>query len=90
MEREFIIAGFITLLFSVFKFIEIRFLDEDTQPLKFFVRDAVKVFLASLLCSFVFIQWNSHITDFLNTVTNNAIQINEHVVPVIFTDEPGF
>jgi hypothetical protein len=89
MEKEFIVACFITILFAVLKFIEIRYIDKETPPLKYVVRDAIKVFFSALVGVFIFSKLNSHITDFMNTITNTP-SIDTSISPIIFTDEPGF
>jgi H+/Cl- antiporter ClcA len=88
MEKEFIAALFITILFGIMRFVEIRYVDKDSPPLKFFVRDVIKVFFASFIGVFVFSQFNHSLTDFINVLTNNpTVSIPS---PVIFTDEPTF
>jgi len=89
MEKEFVVALFITILFGIMKFIEIRYIDKETPALKFIVRDAIKVFFASFVGVFIFSKLNSSITDFMNTLTNNP-SLDTTIPPVIFTDEPGF
>ena len=89
MEKEFIVAILITLFFSILKYIEIRYIDKESQPLKYSVRDAIKVFFASFLGIYIFSKWNNSITDFVNTITNTPV-LESTITPVIFTDEPGF
>jgi hypothetical protein len=89
MEKEFIVAFFITILFGLMKFIEMRYIDKEMPPLKYFVRDAIKVFIASLIGVYIFSQLNSSITHFVNTITNTP-SLDIASSPFIFTDEPGF
>jgi hypothetical protein len=90
MEKEFIVACFITFLFAVMVFIEYRVAAKEMPPLKFVVGDAIKVFIASLMGVFIFSKLNGSITEFMNTITNTAPSLDASFAPIIFTDEPGF
>jgi hypothetical protein len=88
MEKEFIIAICITALFVIMKIVEIRWIDQETPPLKYVVRDAIKIFFSALLCSYLFSSFNGQIKDFVSIITDTPQ--NEIVGPPVFTDEPGF
>jgi H+/Cl- antiporter ClcA len=88
MEKEFIFAIFVTLLFGIIKFIEIRYIDKEMPPLKYVSRDAIKVFFASWVSILLFSKLNGPISDFMNTITNTPSL--DVASPVIFTGEPGF
>jgi hypothetical protein len=88
MEREFILSALVTLLFSVLKFIEMKYIDKETRPMKLFVRDSIIVFVCTLVCSYAFFSFDVYITDFFNVVTDSKV-INPANTQV-FTDVPGF
>jgi hypothetical protein len=88
MDKVFIISIFVTLLFCVIKFIEMRYLEKDTKPLKFFVRDAIIVFLSGVASTFSFFYLENYISDFFNIVTETKT-LNTNATE-IFTDSPGF
>jgi hypothetical protein len=88
MEKEFILAVLVTFLFSVLKFIEMKYIDKEIKPMKLFIRDAIIVFVSTLLCCYLFFSYDSYITDFFNVVTDSKI-INPANTQV-FTDVPGF
>jgi hypothetical protein len=88
MEKVFIIPIFITILFCIIKFIELKYLEKDTKPLKFFVRDAIIVFLSGLVSTFSFFHLENYISDFFNIVTETKT-LNTNATQ-IFTDSPGF
>lgn len=90
MEKEFIGALLITILFGLIRFVEMKYFDNEITPLKFFVRDVVKVFLSALVGLFIFLQFNGPLTDFINTITNNPPTLNTSIPLPIFTDDPGF
>jgi hypothetical protein len=91
MEKEFVVAFFITFLFAIMKFIEMKFIGNENppRPLKFLIRDFIEVFLSSLMGAFVLFKINHSLTDFINTLTNTP-SLDCSINPVIFTDEPGF
>ena len=88
MEKEFILATFVTLMFSVLKFIEMKYIDKDSKPMKLFVRDSIIVFICTLLSAYLFFSFDGYITDFFNVVTDSKV-INPANTQV-FTDVPGF
>lgn len=90
MEKEFIGALLITILFGLIRFVEMKYFEGERTPLKFFVRDIIKVFLSALVGLFVFLQFNEPLTDFINTITNAPPALNTSVPLPIFTDDPGF
>jgi len=88
MEKEFILAALVTFLFSLLKFIEMKYIDKEMKPMKLFIRDAIIVFISTLLCCYVFFSYDTYITDFFNVVTDSKV-INPANTQV-FTDVPGF
>jgi hypothetical protein len=88
MEKEFILAAFVTLMFSILKFVEMKYVDKEIKPMKLFVRDSIIVFICTLLSSYLFFSFDGYITDFFNVVTDSKV-INPANTQV-FTDVPGF
>jgi hypothetical protein len=52
-NNKYIISGVISVIFLLFKFIEMRFLDKENKPLKELVRDAILVFFSAICAFFV-------------------------------------
>uniref|UniRef100_A0A6C0JH29 Uncharacterized protein n=1 Tax=viral metagenome TaxID=1070528 RepID=A0A6C0JH29_9ZZZZ len=67
---------------------EMKFVDKEWKPIKMIIRDAVGVFVCSMVGSFMLFNADSSITDFLNIVTDNK-SFNMSATE-IFTDAPGF
>ena len=88
MDKVFIISTFITIIFCIVKFIEMRYLEKEKKPLKFFVRDAIIVFLSGVASTFSFFYLETYISDFFNIVTETTT-LNTNATQ-IFTDSPGF
>jgi hypothetical protein len=90
MENAIFIAFSVSLLFCLFKIVEMKFLSKtkEAKPLKFFVRDAILVFISSLLSSIVFFSLNGGVSDFVNTLTETKVISTG--APEVFTDAPGF
>ena len=80
MENIFIIAAVISVIFLISKFIEMRFVEKETKPLKLLIRDALLVYFSVVFGDFVIGQINPMIKGGSNAST---------VTPV-FTDNPGF
>ena len=87
MDKVFILAVIITVLFAMTKFIEIKYLN-DRRPLKEVVRDSLIVSVCSLTGSFVYFHFQNSITDFFNTVTETKVLSN--ATTHIFTGNPEF
>lgn len=88
MEKIFIVSSIITCIFVVIKILEMKYVDKEWKPLKHIIRDAVIVFVSSMMGSFILFQIDGSVTDFLNIVTDNK-SFNMSATQ-IFTDEPGF
>lgn len=80
MESIFIIASLISFFYLVVKFIEMRFIEKDSKPLKVLIKDTLVVYLCVLLGNFIIEQINPSLLgeEGTNTVTQ------------VFTDTPGF
>ena len=79
--NTFIIAGIISFVFFLAKFIEMRFVEKESKPLKFLIRDSLLVYISVVIGSFVVDQLKPVIQEGGDQLTNN---------PAVFTDNPGF
>jgi hypothetical protein len=77
MENIFINAAFISTIFLIMKFFEMRIVEKENKPLKFLVRDTLLVYFAVLTCYFL----SKQFTTIIHTNKNS---------PEIFTDNPNF
>lgn len=68
-------SGVISIVFLLFKFIEMRFIDKENKPLKFLIRDTLVVFVSVVSGNFLMEQIQP----------NNVVSS-----PAVFTDNPGF
>lgn len=73
----FITAIAISLIYLIFRFIEMRFVLKETIPLKTLFRDTLLVYLSVLLGDFILNQISP-----LNELTSSG--------PEIFTNDPAF
>ena len=71
------IAGLISFIFFVCKFIEMRFVDKESKPLKLLVRDTLLSYFSVLVGNFIFSQLKSTIQE-------------GGSAPGVFTDNPDF
>jgi len=90
MENIITISIVATVCFCIAKFVEMRVIDKETEmkPLKFFVRDAIIVFLSVVFAVYVYEHLSDTIGDLMNTVTETKILDTKSTE--VFTDTPGF
>ncbi len=77
MENIFIIAGVVSVVFLIAKFLEMRFIEKEAKPLKHLIRDALVVYFSVVAGNFVMEQ------------INPVFEGGKKATPV-FTDNPGF
>ena len=80
MDNIFVIAAIISIVFFIAKFIEMRFVEKESKPLKILFRDSLLVYFSVVFGDFVIGQINP----LLHGGSNS-----KNVTPV-FTDNPGF
>ena len=80
MVSIFVIAGVIAVTFLLSKFLEMRYIEKESKPLKFLIRDSLVVYFSVIVANFVM--------DQLNTVIVSSGG-SKKVTPV-FTDNPAF
>ena len=78
MDNIFIIAGLISFVFLIFKFIEMRFIEKENKPIKLLVRDTLVVYFSVLVGHFIIDQLKP------------VIQDGGASAPAVFTDTPDF
>ena len=88
MEKVFMMAIIITILFLGSKVLEMKYIDKEWKPMKFVVRDGITVFACAALGSFLYLHLDGSVVDFLNVVTKN--KTFDMSQTQVFTDEPGF
>lgn len=78
MENIFLIAGIVSVIFLIAKFIEMRFIEKENKPLKFLIRDSLIVYISVISGFFI-----------INQV-DPIIEGAKISSPVVFTDHPSF
>jgi hypothetical protein len=79
MDNIFLVAGIISVIFFIAKFLEMRYVDKEPKPLKFLIRDSLLVYVSVVLGSFIVEQ--------LKPVINET---DIPSAPLAFTDNPPF
>ena len=79
MDNIFLVAGIISVIFFIAKFLEMRYIDDESKPLKLLIRDMLVVYVSVILGSFIL--------DQLNPIINETVA---PLTPFAFTDEPPF
>lgn len=80
MDNIFVVAAVISVIFLISKFIEMRFIEKESKPLKLLIRDALLVYFSVVFGYFVIGQINPMLKGGSSGST---------ITPV-FTDNPGF
>lgn len=80
-SNKYIISGVIAVVYLLFKFIEMRFLDRENKPLKELVRETTLVYFSALGGFFVVDQLNPMVA---------AVVDSTPASPPIFTGSPEF
>lgn len=79
MDNIFILAGIISIVFFIAKFVEMRFIEKESKPFKLLVRDTLLVYVCSLVAFFISEQLSPMIKGELNAKPAQ-----------VFTDNPAF
>jgi len=79
MDNIFLVAGIISVIYFIAKFLEMRYIDQEPKPLKFLIRDSLLVYVSVVTGSFII--------DQLKPVINES---EIPVAPLAFTDNPPF
>lgn len=77
MDNIFIIAAIISIIFFIAKFIEMRFVEKESKPLKLLIRDSLLVYFSVLFGYFILEQ--------IKPVIQNGGETQ-----LVFTDNPEF
>ena len=72
MTSIFVVAGFISITFLLAKFLEMRYIEKESKPLKLLIRDAFLVYFSVIISHFIHID-----------VLKNEIQSLVHFPDVI-------
>jgi hypothetical protein len=79
MSNIFVVAAIISITFLLAKFLEMRYIEKESKPLKLLIRDTFLVYFSVIIANFVMEQ--------INPVMKGGT--TPKVTPV-FTDNPGF
>jgi len=88
MEKILILSFLTTLVFVVFRILEMKYIDKQWMPMKYVVRDTFIVFASVLSGTGIYYNMEPTLLEFFSVVTDNT-----EIAPIatqIFTDEPGF
>ena len=80
MENIFLYAGIISVIYFIVKFVEMKYVDQESKPLKVLVRDTILVYASVILGDFVMGQVAPKVNDALSA----------SVSPEVFNDTPDF
>ncbi len=78
MDNIFLVAGIISVIFCVAKFVEMRYIEGESKPLKTLIRDSLVVYVSVVIGSFILDQIKPIMNQNISSVTQ------------VFTDNPPF
>jgi hypothetical protein len=79
MNNIFLVAGIISVIFFIAKFLEMQYIEKESKPLKVLIRDALVVYVSVVLGNFIMEQ--------LTPVIKESSIMES---PAAFTDNPPF
>jgi hypothetical protein len=77
MSNIFVTSGVISIVFLITKFLEMRFIEKESKPLKLLIRDSLVVYFSVIVGHYLLIQIN-------------PIMHTGGSAPQVFTDNPDF
>lgn len=80
----FIVAGIVSVIYLIVKFIEMRFVDRESKPVKYLVRDTLLVYFSVISGHFIIDQLNPMILE------GGGDGIKGSSNPAVFTGNPEF
>lgn len=83
MDNIFLVAGIISVIYFIGKFLEMRYVDQEPKPLKLLVRDSLLVYVSVVVGNFIVDQLKPVIEEVDPTTITSAS-------PLVFTDNPSF
>lgn len=78
MTNIFVVAAVISIIFLLVKFLEMRYIEKESKPLKYLIRDAFLVYFSVIISNFIIEQMNPVIKSGTTKITP------------VFTDNPSF
>lgn len=88
MEKIILVAILATLIYTVIRIVEMKYIEKEWKPVKEVVRDAAYVFLSSAVSALITFYINGSVTDFFNILTKTKTL--DTAATQVFTDEPAF
>jgi hypothetical protein len=79
MDNIFLVAGIISVIFFIAKFLEMQYVEKESKPLKVLIRDTLVVYVSVVFGSFILEQLSP-------VIKETSLNIS----PVAFTDNPPF
>ena len=83
MENKLILATVISVVYFLFKFLEMRFIIKEEKPLKLLVKDTLHVYICVVIGLFIADQFKL-VKSSVDKLTGGSDNVN------VFVDNPGF
>ena len=79
MDNIFLVAGIISVIFFIVKFLEMQYIEKESKPLKVLIKDTLVVYVSVIFGIFILEQLSPVIKD--SSIVES---------PAAFTDNPPF
>ena len=79
MSNIFLVAGIISVIFFIAKFLEMQYIEKESKPLKILIRDTLVVYVSVIFGNFI-----------LDQLSPVIKETSEAASPIAFTDNPPF
>jgi hypothetical protein len=83
MDNIFLVAGIISIIFFIAKFLEMRYVDKESKPLKLLIKDTLLVFVSIITGNFIYEQLTP-------IISNNMVESKGSMPAAAFTDDAPF
>lgn len=88
MEKIIFFSLVVTVIFVIFKMIEMKYIEKEWVPIKNFIRDSIMVFVSSFLGGTILLKSGNSVTQLFNVITDTKVVPTANAS--VFTDNPNF
>ena len=87
MENTILLTIVISIFFVIAKMVEMKYIHNETLPMKLLARDVIVVASCSFGVLYIFFEFKGKITEWFGLTSMGGSVVKP---PEIFTDNPGF
>ena len=88
MEKVVFFSLVVSVLFLIFKFLEMKYIDHAYKPAREIIRDLLMVGVSSFLGAFILLRNGNSVSKLMDVITDKKISPLDGAS--VFTDNPNF